>query len=117
MAVIGTFSAVNDGYAGSIRTLTVNARVKILANDRKESEGAAYPPFRFTWMMRLVALWWMSRLPSRVGRMWRMMPAWTFPDGIAQLWNVSVFGSNRTSVSGRIADSLYHTAPLATARA
>jgi len=44
MAVIGTFSAVNDGYAGSIRTLTVNARVKILANDRKESEGA--PDFR-----------------------------------------------------------------------
>ncbi|MCL4765418.1 MAG: DUF736 family protein [Hyphomicrobiaceae bacterium] len=44
MAVIGTFSAVNDGYAGSIRTLTVNARVKILANDRKETEGA--PDFR-----------------------------------------------------------------------
>lgn len=44
MAIIGTFSAVNDGYAGSIRTLTVNARVKILANDRKESEGA--PDFR-----------------------------------------------------------------------
>lgn len=44
MAVIGTFSAVKDGYAGSIRTLTMNARVKILANDRKESEGA--PDFR-----------------------------------------------------------------------
>ena len=44
MAVIGIFSAVNDGYAGIIRTLSVNARVKILANDRKETESA--PDFR-----------------------------------------------------------------------
>ena len=44
MAVIGTFSAVNDGYAGTIRTITMNARVKIVANDRKESESA--PDFR-----------------------------------------------------------------------
>lgn len=44
MAVIGTFSAINDGYAGTIRTLSINARVKILANDRKETEGA--PDFR-----------------------------------------------------------------------
>ena len=44
MAVIGVFSAVNDGYAGTIRTITMNARVKIVANDRKETEGA--PDFR-----------------------------------------------------------------------
>jgi uncharacterized protein (DUF736 family) len=44
MAIIGTFSAVKDGYAGTIRTLTMNARLKILANERKESEGA--PDFR-----------------------------------------------------------------------
>lgn len=44
MAVIGIFSAVNDGYAGTIRTITMNARVKIVANDRKETEGA--PDFR-----------------------------------------------------------------------
>jgi uncharacterized protein (DUF736 family) len=37
MAVIGIFSAVNDGYAGTIRTLNVNARVKIVANERKET--------------------------------------------------------------------------------
>src|SRR5262245_40271520 len=36
--------------------------------------------------------------------MWRMMPT---PDGIAQLWNFSVFGSKRTSASGRCHDSLY----------
>ena len=44
MPVIGTFSAVKDGYAGTIRTLTMNAKVRIVANDRKESEGA--PDFR-----------------------------------------------------------------------
>ncbi len=44
MAVIGVLSAVNDGYAGTIRTITMNARVKIVANDRKESESA--PDFR-----------------------------------------------------------------------
>jgi uncharacterized protein (DUF736 family) len=44
MPVIGTFSAVKDGYAGTIRTLTVNTKVRIVANDRKESEGA--PDFR-----------------------------------------------------------------------
>jgi uncharacterized protein (DUF736 family) len=44
MPVIGTFSAVKDGYAGTIRTLTISAKVSILANDRKESESA--PDFR-----------------------------------------------------------------------
>jgi uncharacterized protein (DUF736 family) len=40
MPVIGTFSAVKDGYTGSIRTLMLNGRVKIIARDRKSSEGA-----------------------------------------------------------------------------
>lgn len=44
MPVIGTFSAVKDGYAGTIRTLTFTAKVSILANDRKEGNGA--PDFR-----------------------------------------------------------------------
>jgi uncharacterized protein (DUF736 family) len=44
MPVIGTFSAVKDGYAGTIRTLLVNSKVRIVANDRKETEGA--PDFR-----------------------------------------------------------------------
>jgi uncharacterized protein (DUF736 family) len=46
MTVIGTFQAVKDGYAGSIRTLMLNGRVRILANDRKSSEGA--PDFRIS---------------------------------------------------------------------
>ena len=44
MPVIGTFSAVKDGYAGTIRTLTMTARVRMIANDRKDGEGA--PDFR-----------------------------------------------------------------------
>ena len=44
MPVIGTFKADKDGYAGTIRTLTLTAKVSILANDRKE--GNASPDFR-----------------------------------------------------------------------
>ena len=44
MPIIGTFSAVKDGYAGTIRTLTLNAKVSIVANDRKDGNGA--PDFR-----------------------------------------------------------------------
>ena len=44
MPIIGTFSAVKDGYAGTIRTLTMSVRVRLVANDRKEADGA--PDFR-----------------------------------------------------------------------
>ena len=44
MPVIGTFTAVRDGYAGTIRTLTLNARVDVVANDDKEGDKA--PDFR-----------------------------------------------------------------------
>ena len=44
MATIGSFTAGKDGYTGTIRTLTVNVKAKIVANDQKKSEGA--PDFR-----------------------------------------------------------------------
>jgi len=44
MATIGMFTASQDGYIGTIRTLTVNVKVKIVANDQKKSDGA--PDFR-----------------------------------------------------------------------
>ena len=44
MATIGSFTAGKDGYVGTIRTLTVNVKAKIVANDQKNSEGA--PDFR-----------------------------------------------------------------------
>jgi uncharacterized protein (DUF736 family) len=39
MPIIGTFSAVWGGYAGTIRALTICVRVRLVANDRKEAEG------------------------------------------------------------------------------
>jgi uncharacterized protein (DUF736 family) len=44
MPVIGTFKPDKDGYAGTIRTLTLNAKVRIVANDHKHAAGA--PDFR-----------------------------------------------------------------------
>jgi uncharacterized protein (DUF736 family) len=40
MPVIGTFSAVKDGYAGSIRTLMLNGRVRIGPTERKSGADA-----------------------------------------------------------------------------
>jgi type IV secretory pathway VirB10-like protein len=44
LPIIGTFSAVKDGYAGTIRTRTISVRVRLIANDRKDADGA--PDFR-----------------------------------------------------------------------
>lgn len=44
MPTIGTFSPVKDGYAGHLRTLTLNGRVRIMASDHKINDGA--PDFR-----------------------------------------------------------------------
>lgn len=44
MPIIGTFTAVKDGYAGTIRTLSLNAQVNVVAIDDKESDKA--PDFR-----------------------------------------------------------------------
>lgn len=43
MANIGTFTAQNDSYTGTVRTLTLNVKVKIVPSD-KGSEHA--PDFR-----------------------------------------------------------------------
>ena len=45
MSVIGTFTPTKDGgWAGSIRTLTIQAHVRFVPNDNRESEKA--PAFR-----------------------------------------------------------------------
>ena len=44
MATIGSFTAVADGYTGTIRTLTVNVKANIVANDQKTNDNA--PDFR-----------------------------------------------------------------------
>jgi uncharacterized protein (DUF736 family) len=43
MANIGTFTTQNDSYTGTVRTLTLNVKVKIVPND-KDSEIA--PDYR-----------------------------------------------------------------------
>ena len=43
MANIGTFTAQNNGFTGTVRTLTLNVKVKIVPSD-KESENA--PDYR-----------------------------------------------------------------------
>jgi len=44
MATIGTFTADTNGYTGTLRTLTLNVKVKLVANDRGENGKA--PDFR-----------------------------------------------------------------------
>ena len=44
MPVIGIFKVDKDGYAGSIRTLSLNTKVRIVANDQKQTATA--PDFR-----------------------------------------------------------------------
>ena len=56
MPVIGTFKADKDGYAGTIRTLTLNAKVRIIANDQKQSANA--PDFRIVSGMTEIGAAW-----------------------------------------------------------
>ena len=44
LATIGTFTAGKDGYAGTIRTLTISVKARIVANEAKKSNAA--PDFR-----------------------------------------------------------------------
>jgi uncharacterized protein (DUF736 family) len=63
MPIIGTFSAVKDGYAGTIRTLTMSVRVRLIANDRKDADGA--PDFRIVvGMTEIGAAWRRTRRGS-----------------------------------------------------
>ncbi len=56
MAIVGTFTPDKDGYVGTIRTLTMNVKARIVANDQKKSEGA--PDFRiFAGRAELGAAW------------------------------------------------------------
>ena len=44
MANIGTFTADKDGFTGTLRTLTLNVKVKLVPNDKGDKENA--PDFR-----------------------------------------------------------------------
>lgn len=40
MANIGTFIAEKDGFTGTLRTLTLNVKVKLVPNDKGDTENA-----------------------------------------------------------------------------
>ena len=46
MANIGTFTAEKDGFTGTLRTLTLNVKVKLVANAKGENESAPTSAFR-----------------------------------------------------------------------
>lgn len=56
MAVVGVFKQEKDGYSGAIRTLAIDARVRIVANDRRSTSSA--PDYRvFIGQMEVGAAW------------------------------------------------------------
>ena len=56
MATIGTFTRDKTGYAGAIRTLTVDIKARFVANDARKSKSA--PDFRiFSGQAELGAAW------------------------------------------------------------
>ena len=56
MARIGTFSATDDGYVGTIRTMTINVKTKFVLNEKKDSDKS--PDYRiFAGGAELGAAW------------------------------------------------------------
>lgn len=99
MPVIGIFSAVDHGYTGTIRTLTLNGRVVIHANTKKSSARA--PDFRIALGETEIGVAWRKikhgsgqsylrvRLddPAWPGPVWGVLLAAT-ADGVLRLiWN------------------------------
>ena len=56
MATIGTFTKKDGKFTGTIRTMTINVKVKITTNDNKKSDSA--PDFRiYAGQAELGAAW------------------------------------------------------------
>ena len=56
MATIGTFTQTKDGFTGTIRTLALNAKAKIVPDEHKSNEAA--PDYRvFSGTVELGAGW------------------------------------------------------------
>lgn len=59
MPIIGTFVATTDGYIGTIRTLTIHAKLRIVAVDKKTKEEG--PDFRILFGMQEVGAAWRAK--------------------------------------------------------
>ena len=56
MATIGSFTPNKDGYTGTIRTMTINVKAKIVTNENKKSDAA--PDYRiYAGQAELGAAW------------------------------------------------------------
>jgi uncharacterized protein (DUF736 family) len=59
MSVIGHFVADTDGYVGSIRTLTIHAKLRLVAIDNKMKEDG--PDFRIMLGLQEVGAAWKAK--------------------------------------------------------
>jgi uncharacterized protein (DUF736 family) len=59
MTVIGHFVPDTDGYVGSIRTLTLNVKLRLVAIDNKTKEDG--PDFRIMFGMQEVGAAWKAK--------------------------------------------------------
>jgi uncharacterized protein (DUF736 family) len=59
MSIIGTFLATTDGYVGTIRTLTIHAKLRIVAVDKKAKEEG--PDFLILFGVQEVGAAWRTK--------------------------------------------------------
>lgn len=59
MSIIGTFVATTDGYVGTIRTLTIQVKLRIVAIDKKTKEEG--PDFRILFGLQEVGAAWKAK--------------------------------------------------------
>jgi hypothetical protein len=85
MSVIGTFTPAKDGgWTGSIRTLLMNAKVRLVPNDNRENENA--PAFRV-----LVG-------HSRIGDAWEARSGDEIPRSICASSSMIRVSANRSTL-------------------
>ncbi|MEZ5897232.1 MAG: DUF736 domain-containing protein [Parvularculaceae bacterium] len=66
MTVIGTFKKTDDGYAGSIRTMTINIKATFVANDRNSNDKA--PDFKIVAGDREFGAAWKAKAKGEDGQ-------------------------------------------------
>lgn len=59
MSIIGTFVATTDGYVGTIRTLTIHAKLRIVAVDKKTKEEG--PDFMILFGVQEIGAAWRAK--------------------------------------------------------
>ena len=59
MSIIGTFRKTDDGYAGTIRTMTINIKAAFVANDRSGNDRA--PDFKIVCGDRELGAAWKAK--------------------------------------------------------